>query len=93
MKSLLDYDAVKEAADITVPVLVLQGEEDYQVTMDDFQIWKENYEGSANWKFVSFPGLTHLFTEGRYDDGPASYQGTKHVPDDVTETIAAFINQ
>ena len=93
IKSLLDYDAVKEAADITVPVLVLQGEEDYQVTMDDFQIWKENYEGSDNWKFVSFPGLTHLFTEGRYDDGPASYQGTKHVPDDVTETIAAFINQ
>lgn len=93
IKSLLDYDAVKEAADITVPVLVLQGEEDYQVTMDDFQIWKENYEGSDNWKFVSFPGLTHLFTEGRYDDGPASYQGTKHIPDDVTETIAAFVNQ
>ena len=41
MKSILDYDAVAEAADITVPVLVLQGEEDYQVTMDDFRIWEE----------------------------------------------------
>ena len=41
IKSLLDYDAVKEAADITVPVLVLQGEEDYQVTMDDFRYGKK----------------------------------------------------
>ena len=37
IKSLLDYDAVKEAEDMTMPVLVLQGEEDYQVTMDDFR--------------------------------------------------------
>lgn len=93
MKSILDYDAVAEAADITVPVLVLQGEEDYQVTMDDFRIWEENYEGKDNWQFVSFPGLSHMFTEGKYEEGPASYQGAKHIPDKVTETIAGFINE
>lgn len=91
IKSLLDYDAVKEAEDMTMPVLVLQGEEDYQVTMDDFQIWKDTYEGKDNWQFVSFPGLSHMFMEGRYEDGPASYQGAKHVPDEVTETIAGFV--
>ena len=92
IKSLLDYDAVKEAEDMTMPVLVLQGEEDYQVTMDDFRIWKDNYEGKDNWQFVSFPGLSHMFMEGRYEDGPASYQGVKHIPDEVTDTIAGFIN-
>lgn len=92
IKSLLDYDAVKEAEDMSMPVLVLQGEEDYQVTMDDFRIWKDNYEGKDNWKFVAFPGLSHMFMEGRYEDGPASYQGVKHIPDEVTDTIAGFIN-
>src|SRR5690606_5592892 len=34
-------DAVAEALRIDVPILVLQGERDYQVTMTDFGIWRE----------------------------------------------------
>ena len=33
-----------------------------------------------------------MFMEGRYEDGPACYQGVKHIPDEVTDTIAGFIN-
>ena len=58
-----------------------------------FRICEENYEGKDNWQFVSFPGLSHMFTEGKYEEGPASYQGAKHIPDKVTETIAGFINE
>lgn len=91
MRSLTEYDALAEAHQITVPTLVLQGEEDYQVTMEDFQLWKEQFEGQENWSFQSFPGLTHLFTEGSMEDGPDNYLGERHVSAEVIGAIAEFI--
>lgn len=92
-ESILGYHAVEAAGAITAPVLVLQGEEDYQVTMDDFNMWKDAYESSENWEFRSFPGLTHLFMPGSYENGPADYQGEKHIPDEVIDNIAEFIKK
>lgn len=92
-ESILNYDAVENARKIQVPVLVLQGEEDYQVTMDDFKIWKDAFADDEKWQFQSFPGLTHMFMEGRYENGPADYQGVKHIPGEVVESIAAFIDK
>lgn len=91
LKSLLDYDAVGEAEKIEAPVLVLQGEEDYQVTMDDFRIWQEAFGDREEWEFTSFSRLTHLFMEGKYEEGPASYEKENHVPDEVMDRIAEFI--
>lgn len=91
IRSLLDYDAMAEAEGMELPVLLLQGEEDYQVTMEDFQLWKDQFETKDNWRFQSFPGLTHMFTEGSYQDGPSAYNGEKHVPDQVADAIADFI--
>ncbi|MHA9737227.1 alpha/beta hydrolase [Robinsoniella peoriensis] len=93
IKSILDYDSVKEAEKMTMPILVLQGEEDYQVTMDDFNIWENQFKDKKNWEFQSFPGLSHFFMPGKYEDGTASYQGEKHIPDEVITCIAAFIDK
>lgn len=78
---------------MTMPVLVLQGEEDYQVTMDDFKIWEEHFKEKANWEFQSFPGLTHVFMPGKYEDGAANYQGEKHIPEEVMASIATFVEK
>ncbi|WP_027295841.1 alpha/beta hydrolase [Robinsoniella sp. KNHs210] len=93
MKSIFDFDSVKEAEKMTMPVLVLQGEEDYQVTMDDFKIWEEHFKEKANWEFQSFPGLTHVFMPGKYEDGAANYQGEKHIPEEVMASIATFVEK
>lgn len=92
LRSLADYDAVKEAKKIQVPVLVLQGEEDYQVPMKNFRLWQEECKDFANWNFASFPNLTHLFTEGSYENGPADYSGEKHIPQEVIDRIADFLS-
>ena len=63
-KWLAAYDIIGAAKEITVPCLLLQGEEDYQVTMEDFGIWKDALAGKENWQMISYPGLTHLFTPG-----------------------------
>ena len=51
-KWLAQYDILNAAQKITVPVLLLQGEEDYQVTMEDYEIWKEALGEKENWKMI-----------------------------------------
>ena len=55
-KWLAAYDILKAAGEIEAPVLLLQGEEDYQVTMEDFGIWKDAFGDRANWQMISYPG-------------------------------------
>ena len=90
-KDLDDYDQVEAAAMITQPCLVLQGEEDYQVTMEDYNIWKEAYGDKENWIFKTYQGLTHLFMEGKKENGPSDYQNKQTVDPLIIADIAAFI--
>lgn len=90
-KWLLEYDMTGLAAEISVPCLVLQGEEDYQSTMEDFTILRDALGAKDNRTFKSYPGLTHVFMEGKKADGPAAYMGEKHVSGEVIADIADFI--
>src|SRR5699024_3616180 len=62
-KSLKDYNIKKIAKKINKPLLILQGEHDYQVTMKDFNLWKNALRGIQNVEFKSYPKLNHIFME------------------------------
>ena len=89
-KDILNYDQLEAAKDITIPQLFLQGEEDYQVTMEDMSLWKENIKDGI---FISYPSLTHIFMEGDLDQGPSAYMQKGKVAEDVIEDISAFITE
>ncbi len=91
-KYLKGYDILEAAGGITSPVLLLQGEEDYQVTMTDYEIWQEAFRGKANWRMISFPGLTHAFTPGKKSEGASAYVREAKVDEKVIQSIADFIN-
>ena len=91
-KWLADYDIVQAAQEITEPVLLLQGEEDYQVTMEDFALWQEAVGGKDNWELVSFPGLTHMFMPGKKEEGSAAYTREAKMDAQVIGDIADFIH-
>ena len=91
-KDLESYDPVAEAGTMAVPCFVIQGEEDYQVTMDDYALWQEAYGSSGNWTFASYPGLTHLFMPGKKANGSADYMTAAHVDSNVIDDIAAFVS-
>ena len=91
-KWLAAYDILQSAEEITKPVLLLQGEEDYQVTMEDFGIWKEAIGEKGNWQLISYPGLTHLFMSGEKAEGPAAYARDGKVQENVLSDIASFIS-
>lgn len=90
-KWLADYDILQAADEITQPVLLLQGEEDYQVTLEDFRIWKEALGEKENWRLISYPGLTHAFVPGRKTEGSAVYLREANVQDTVIRDISSFI--
>ncbi len=88
---LNEYDIIGTAENITVPCLVLQGEEDYQVTMEDFSLWQNAFKGKDTWQFRSYPGLIHLFVKGQKSNGPAAYMKAQKVEPQVLEDIASFV--
>ena len=92
-KWLAAYDILAAAEEIRQPVLLLQGEEDYQVTMEDYAIWKEKLGEKENWTMISYPGLTHCFVPGKKAEGGAVYTHEENVSDDVIQDIANFIGQ
>jgi dienelactone hydrolase len=84
------YHPTEVAKTLTIPILVLQGERDYQVTMTDFNLWKEALGGRPNVTFKSYPGLNHLFVTGPAPSRPIEYQMLGHVDRVVIEDIAAW---
>ena len=92
-KWLAAYDILEAAQEITEPVLLLQGEEDYQTTMEDFNIWKSAVGGKENWQLISYPGLTHAFVPGEKAEGSSVYARDGKVQEAVILDIASFVEK
>lgn len=92
-EDLKRYNPVENAKSMASPCLVLQGEEDYQVTMEDYKMWEEAFRENESWEFQSYPGLTHLFMKGSLDNGNADYMKQQKVEEAVISDIAAFIGK
>lgn len=90
---LASYDPVETAKKITKPMLFLQGERDYQVTMEDFKIWKTHLGGRENVKMISYPDLNHLFIEGKGKSVPAEYSKPGNVAINVIRDISNWIKE
>ncbi|MDP2871685.1 MAG: alpha/beta fold hydrolase [Bacillota bacterium] len=88
---ILAYDQVAAAKSLDVPMLFMQGERDYQVTMEDFGLWKESLAGRAALTFKSYPALNHLFIAGEGRSNPTEYGTAGNVAREVVDDIAAWV--
>jgi uncharacterized protein len=93
MADLKPYNPAAQATQLAIPMLILQGERDYQVGMKDFDLWKAALGGHANVQFRSFPALNHLFVAGQGRSTPAEYAQPGHVDVDVIEQIAGWVKR
>ena len=73
--------------------VILQGERDYQVTMEDFAGWKKALAGKKNATLKSYPELNHLFMGGSGKSKPAEYMQPGNVSQVVVDDIAAWIRK
>lgn len=82
---------VATAKSLTLPMLVLQGGNDFQVSPTlDFDVWKNALAGKRNVTFRSYPGLSHLFMPGP-TKSVADYAAPAHVDPKVIADIANWI--
>lgn len=88
---LRGYDPPREAKALSQPMIILQGERDYQVTMDDFRLWQAALSSRKNVLFKSYPKLNHLFIEGSGKSMPAEYNAPGHVAEPVINDITNWI--
>ncbi len=92
---LRSYHPAEVAAHLKIPMLILRGERDYQVTTEDTDGWKKALAGKANVSLTTYPGLYHLFmpstSPGTGLGTPADYQKPGHVAPPVIDDIAAWI--
>ncbi len=85
------YKPVEVAFKLTLPMLILQGERDYQVTMEDFGLWRFGLMRNRNVFFKSYPKLNHLLQEGSGKATPFEYNKVSPVPGYVMDDIVLFI--
>jgi len=88
---LRGYDPPAAAKALTLPMLVLQGERDYQVTMADFAAWRAALGSRSDVRFTSYPALNHLLMAGTGKSTPAEYRVEGHVDEAVVRDIAAWV--
>lgn len=89
---LKTYFPAVEAKKLKQPLLIIQGERDYQVNMEDFKGWQKELSGRKNVSFISYPGLNHLFMQGEGKSSPEEYFQPGHVDLRVVDDIAEWIN-
>ncbi len=88
--SLHDYHQVQVAKGLSLPMLILQGGKDYQVSPEkDFARWKKALAGRSDVTFHLYPGLFHLFMPGA--GTPDDYKKAGHVAPEVIDDIAGWI--
>ena len=92
-QSILDYNPLKEVKKVKIPMLLLQGERDYQVTMKDFELWKKSLDNNKKATFISYSKLNHLFITGDKKSQPKEYMIKCTVDEMAINDIFNFIQK
>ncbi|MGI6251788.1 MAG: alpha/beta fold hydrolase [Anaerolineaceae bacterium] len=90
---LAAHNQVEVAKQLTLPILILQGERDYQVTMVDLNGWKTALSGKSNVSIKTYPDLNHLFMSGSGKSTPDEYAVPSNVSEEVVNDIAEWVKR
>lgn len=91
-ESLDTYDHVELAREIDIPLYFLQGERDYQVTVEaDFDTWQAELAEREATAFEVYDGLNHLFQYGEGRSVPEEYTLYNPVDPAVIDDIADWL--
>ncbi|MFO8078410.1 MAG: DUF3887 domain-containing protein [Thermoplasmatota archaeon] len=89
---LSTYNPISVTQNLSIPVLILQGERDYQVTYeDDFLIWKQTFQNKSMVSLQSYETLNHLFISGSGPPTNTEYVTPGNVDQEVITDLASWI--
>lgn len=92
--SLNNINTSKTLKELSIPMLFLQGEDDFQVYADvDYKQWQELCTGKDNAEFKLYPKLNHLFMKSNGKRDTTEYDIKGNVDDAVSLDISSWINK
>ncbi|WP_316831206.1 DUF3887 domain-containing protein [Pedobacter aquatilis] len=87
-----NYDQVAAAKKLTKPrIFVIQGGNDFQVSQQDFDLWKAGLAGNPNAEFKFYPELNHLLSQQVEKGTGTQYQAFSSVSASLINDIVAWI--
>jgi len=91
-EDLSEYDPVETAENLSIPMLILQGQRDYQVTVkEDFVRWNESFAKDVNVTLRTYETLNHLFISGTGVPNNTEYLQAGNVEEQVISDIVTWI--
>ncbi|MBC7320884.1 DUF3887 domain-containing protein [bacterium] len=88
---LMNYKPLEILKSIDIPALILHGDRDFQVPIEDFYLWKEELKDKNQISFKLYKGLNHLFIFGEGKSTMEEYYKPGNVSQEVIEDIATWI--
>ncbi|HEX5404150.1 MAG TPA: hypothetical protein VFX16_17825, partial [Pseudonocardiaceae bacterium] len=89
---LREYHQVDVAATLDIPILVLQGGRDYQVTVaDDLVHWQAGLAARPRVTFQVYDADDHLFLPGSGPSKPTDYETPQHVDPEVINDLTGWL--
>ncbi len=88
---LNNYNQVSSAKKLTKKILVIQGENDFQVSVQDFNLWRTALATNKNVSFKLYPDLNHLLTSQKEKGTGIQYRTPANVSPKLIEDIAIWI--
>lgn len=85
------YNPAELAQKIIKPLIIIQGERDYQITMKEFQLWQEILGQRDNVDYISYPGLNHILIAGTGKSQPQEYYIPGQVAQNLIEDLASWV--
>jgi pimeloyl-ACP methyl ester carboxylesterase len=86
-----NYKVLEEGKKLTLPIILLQGGRDYNVTKTDYELWVEAMKGKTNFKPYWIENLDHMFFEGSGKAKPSDINATQHVSKVIGDKMGEFI--
>ncbi len=91
-KDLIEYDQQETLKHIDIPVFLIQGEGDYQVSMKDFRKFRRALRRSdSDWKAKSYDNINHLLFENKGEPSREEYERNENVDPVLIEDISKWI--
>lgn len=86
-----NYDQLGSARKIKNRILVIQGENDFQVSVQDFNMWRTALASNKNASFKLYPDLNHLLSSQKQKGNGMQYRIPANVSPKLIEDIAVWI--
>lgn len=90
---LISYQPALAIQQLSVPALVLQADDDYQVPLVEFESWKAAAGKKKNIRFIRYKGLNHGFMPSLGKKGAAQYEHATNVDQKVIQDIVRFVKK